>query len=95
MDRLKPALQRLLVRAVDDGCARDDVTAREVLMTIALHCQPVPGEQPSFNQRMTRPFMAGLGRVAPMRAAFSSVGWGWGGDWAGSPDYQHFSVNGH
>ena len=27
-------------------------------------------------------------------SAFSSVGWGWGGNWAGSPDYQHFSVNG-
>jgi hypothetical protein len=26
--------------------------------------------------------------------AFRSVGWGWGGDWTGSPDYQHFSVNG-
>jgi hypothetical protein len=29
-------------------------------MTIALICQPVPGEQPSFNQRMTRVFMDGL-----------------------------------
>ena len=27
-------------------------------------------------------------------SAFSSVGWGWGGNWPGSPDYQHFSVNG-
>jgi hypothetical protein len=36
------------------------VTAREVLMTIALICQPVPGEQSSFNQRMTRVFMEGL-----------------------------------
>lgn len=27
-------------------------------------------------------------------SAFRSVGWGWGGDWAGSPDYQHFSTNG-
>lgn len=26
--------------------------------------------------------------------AFRSVGWGWGGSWPGSPDYQHFSVNG-
>jgi hypothetical protein len=26
--------------------------------------------------------------------AFASVGWGWGGRWAGSPDYQHFSSNG-
>jgi AcrR family transcriptional regulator len=64
MDRLEPVLQTLLTRAVDGGYARDDVTAREVLTTIALICQPVGGEQPSFNQRMTRVFMQGLGRVA-------------------------------
>ncbi len=29
-------------------------------------------------------------------AAFASVGWGWGGAWAGNTkDYMHFSVNGH
>ena len=60
MDRLEPALQTLLARAVDTGYARGDVTAREVLMTIALIRQPVRGEQPSFNQRMTRVFMEGL-----------------------------------
>jgi hypothetical protein len=27
--------------------------------------------------------------------AFRSIGWGWGGDWAGSvKDYQHFSASG-
>jgi D-alanyl-D-alanine carboxypeptidase len=26
--------------------------------------------------------------------AFASVGWGWGGRWSGSPDFQHFSTNG-
>jgi len=26
--------------------------------------------------------------------AFASVGWGWGGHFAGTPDYQHFSTNG-
>jgi len=62
LDRLEPALQTLLARAVDGGYARDDVTAREVLTTVALICQPVPGGQPSFNQRMTRVFMEGLGR---------------------------------
>jgi AcrR family transcriptional regulator len=60
LDRLEPALQTLLARAADGGYARGDVTAREVLMTIALMCQPVPGEQPSFHQRMTRVFMEGL-----------------------------------
>ena len=26
--------------------------------------------------------------------AFASIGWGWGGDWQNSVDYQHFSHNG-
>ena len=26
--------------------------------------------------------------------AFANVGWGWGGYFAGTPDYQHFSSNG-
>src|SRR6202046_4165245 len=48
MDRLEPALQTLLDGAVDGGYARGEATAREVLTTIALICQPVRGEQPSF-----------------------------------------------
>jgi hypothetical protein len=30
----------------------------------------------------------------PVVAAFAAQGWGWGGRWSSSPDYQHFSVNG-
>lgn len=26
--------------------------------------------------------------------AFASIGWGWGGEWNGTKDYQHFSSNG-
>ena len=26
--------------------------------------------------------------------AFASVGWGWGGSWSGTRDYQHFSATG-
>jgi hypothetical protein len=26
--------------------------------------------------------------------AFEARGWGWGGRWRGSPDYQHFSTSG-
>ena len=37
------------------------------------------------------------GMVTPaIVRAFRSVGWGWGGDWAGSTkDYMHFSASGH
>ena len=65
LDQLEPALQTLLSRAAAGGYLRGDASAREILTTIALICQPVPGEQPGFNQRMTRVFMAGLGRAAP------------------------------
>jgi hypothetical protein len=65
LDQLEPALQTLLARAVDGGYARAGVTARDVLMTVALICQPVPGEQPSFNQRMTRVFIEGLRERRP------------------------------
>ncbi len=73
LDRLEPALQALLARAVDGGYARDDVTAREVLTTIALICQPVRSEQPSFNQRMTEVFLDGL-RSATIRAGAGLTG---------------------
>jgi hypothetical protein len=37
------------------------------------------------------------GMVTPRAvAAFRSIGWGWGGDWAGNTkDYMHFSSTGH
>lgn len=69
LDQLEPVLQTLLARAVDGWNERNDVTAREILTTIALICQPVPGEQPGFNQRMTRVFMQGLGYVVEVDAS--------------------------
>ncbi len=45
-----------------------------------------------INRSDIRPGMAYPGGILVL--AFRSVGWGWGGYWAGSPDYQHFSVNG-
>ena len=38
-----------------------------------------------------------LGKIAadgPIVAAFAAHGWGWGGSWTTTKDYQHFSVNG-
>jgi D-alanyl-D-alanine carboxypeptidase len=39
-----------------------------------------------------RPGMAVEG--GPLVRAFDAAGWGWGGRWTGSLDYQHFSTNG-
>ena len=39
-----------------------------------------------------RPGMAVAGGV--LVRAFASSGWGWGGRWAATPDYQHFSRSG-
>ena len=40
-----------------------------------------------------RPGMAVTGGT--LVEAFTAIGWGWGGNWSGTTDYQHFSVNGH
>ena len=45
-----------------------------------------------LNRSVYRPGMAVPG--GELVAAFTSVGWGWGGSWGSTPDYQHFSVNG-
>ena len=51
-----------------------------------------PAGKAFVNRADVRPGMAVEGGV--LVRAFARVGWGWGGRWAGSPDYQHFSVNG-
>jgi hypothetical protein len=33
-------------------------------------------------------------RDSPITKAFVAAGWGWGGQWSGSKDYQHFSADG-
>ena len=47
---------------------------------------------PYTNRSNVRPGMVVPGST-PVKA-FSAVGWGWGGNWSSSPDYQHFSSNG-
>ena len=65
-----------------------------------------PGENPYVGCGQTRdPTRARFldrsrlrkGMVTPaVVAAFRSIGWGWGGAWAGATkDYMHFSHNGH
>ena len=51
-----------------------------------------PNGSPYLDRSDIRPGMAVPGSV--VNDAFSAIGWGWGGAWSGSPDYQHFSING-
>ena len=45
-----------------------------------------------LNRSKVRPGMAVRGGL--LVRAFAAVGWQWGGRWAGTPDYQHFSSTG-
>ncbi len=51
-----------------------------------------PASRPYLDRSRARPGMA-TPRGA-LVSAFQAVGWGWGGDWPGTRDYQHFSANG-
>ena len=51
-----------------------------------------PSGAPYTDRSRVRPGMIVRGSAPVL--AFSAVGWGWGGSWSSSPDYQHFSSNG-
>jgi hypothetical protein len=51
-----------------------------------------PAGEPYLDRSNVRRGMIVSG--SPPVHAFSAVGWGWGGSWASSPDYQHFSSSG-
>jgi hypothetical protein len=74
------------------GLAIDVNTVQNPYLEPGSDVQPAAGAA-YVDRSDIRPGMAYPGGV--LVSAFSSVGWGWGGNWAGSPDYQHFSVNGH
>jgi hypothetical protein len=51
-----------------------------------------PAARPFFDRSRHRTGMV----TSAVVGAFESVGWGWGGSWAGSTkDYMHFSATGH
>jgi AcrR family transcriptional regulator len=60
MSRLEPALDGLLAAARAEGILRETMTSRDLVLVIALMCQPVPGEDVSFNDRMIQVFLRGL-----------------------------------
>jgi hypothetical protein len=73
------------------GLAIDVNTVQNPYVEAGAGVQPRAGTG-YVNRSDIRPGMAYPGGI--LVSAFRSVGWEWGGYWAGSPDYQHFSVNG-
>src|SRR5690349_4802953 len=51
-----------------------------------------PAGAPYMDRSNVRPGMVVRGS-SPV-VAFTAMGWGWGGNWSSTPDYQHFSSNG-
>jgi hypothetical protein len=60
MQRLEPVVGSLLEAAVATGQVRADISATDLLHAIALLCQPVPGEDLVYNQRLVAIFIDGL-----------------------------------
>lgn len=60
-------------------------------VTASGHVSP-PGGAPFMNRSRRAPGL--IHRHGPVVAAFSTVGWGWGGAWPWPKDYQHFSATG-
>lgn len=60
---LEPVLQMLLSAATANGEFRGDLCARDLIHTVALLCQPVPGEALAYNQRLVAVFIDGLRRT--------------------------------
>lgn len=52
-----------------------------------------PPSGAAFADRTQR-VLGGLYPGDPAVAAFADIGWGWGGDWSGAKDWQHFSASG-
>ncbi|MGW5723037.1 TetR/AcrR family transcriptional regulator [Amycolatopsis sp. NPDC003865] len=60
MERMEPVLATLLEAAAAAGEVRADVSAKDLLHAVALLCQPVRGEDLTYNQRMVAVLADGL-----------------------------------
>ncbi|MBS1693982.1 MAG: TetR/AcrR family transcriptional regulator [Actinobacteria bacterium] len=60
LQRLGPVVGSLLAEATARGSIRRDVSATDLLYSVALLCLPTPGEGREFNRRMVAVFIDGL-----------------------------------
>ena len=68
-----------------------DINTVENPYTLDGTVRPPSGKPYTDRSRVRRGMIV---RGSTPTRAFSAVGWGWGGNWSSSPDYQHFSTNG-
>jgi len=59
-EQLVPVLARLLETARADSAVRADITAADILLAVALLCQPTSSEDPQFNEHVIHVFVEGL-----------------------------------
>ena len=64
LDALEPALRGLLEAGVASGVTRPDVTAREILLAVALLSQDVPGADAAVSERLVELFLDGVRDVS-------------------------------
>jgi hypothetical protein len=68
-----------------------DVNPIENPYVVGVRVLPPAGRR-YLDRARRRPGMAVAGGI--LVRAFEAQGWGWGGRWTGTPDYQHFSTSG-
>ena len=67
--RLEPALGALLEAATASGTVRAGISARDLLLAVALLCRPVPDEGIGYSQRMVAVLIDGLRHPDALRPA--------------------------
>ena len=67
--RLEPALGALLEAATASGTGRAGISARDLLLAVALLCRPVPDEGIGYSQRMVAVLIDGLRHPDALRPA--------------------------
>jgi D-alanyl-D-alanine carboxypeptidase len=53
-----------------------------------------PASRPYLDRARVRSRPGVISEGGPVVRAFARIGWGWGGRWSGTRDYQHFSASG-
>jgi AcrR family transcriptional regulator len=73
LDSLEPALDGILARGTASGAIRPGVAAREILVAVALLCQPVPGRTVASTNESSGCSSTGHGRLRRVSAGGTAL----------------------